>query len=198
MITPELVKEFWAFMQNEFGSSVEEKNDALVMQVAAELLNVLDIQDKEMFMKSFVTTLYKTIYIPFEVGVEGPDGRWSLWGQIRVCVHEHQHIVQGERDGWPEFVARYLGSSSYRAGYEAEAYGCDLEMEYWRTGTIIDVDRRSATLKEYGCTPEDIEMAKQMMIIRSEVVSHGVVESVASTKAIEWLEAHVDGLRELA
>lgn len=193
MLTPELTKAFWAYMQNEFGSSVEEKNDALVMEVAADLLAVLKIQDKEQFMKNFVTTLYKTIYIPFEIGVE--DDRWTLWNQVRVCVHEHQHIVQGERDGWVTFCSSYLTSSLCRAGYEAEAYGSDLEMEFWRTEDILDINQRVASLKSYGCSDEDIEQARQMLEIRADVVVQGVVANPSSIKAIAWLEENVPGLR---
>lgn len=195
MLTSQQVKDFWAFMQDEFGSAVEQKNDALVMQVAAQLLDVLDIQDKEQFMKDFVTTLGETIYIPFKIGVE--DGRWSLWSQVRVCVHEHQHVVQGNRDGWVEFGSKYLTSSSFRASYEAEAFGSDMEMEFWRTGLILDIDQRASVLKSYGCTDGDIEMVKQILNIRAEVVKQGVAETKAAQVAIGWLEAHVDGLCEL-
>lgn len=202
MLTPELTKTFWLHMQNEFGSSVEEKNDALVMQVAAELLDALKIQDKETFMKNFVTTLFKTIYIPFEIGVEGPDGRWPLWSQVRVCVHEHQHVVQGERDGWPVFCPRYLTDSSFRAGYEAEAFGCDMEMEFWRLGASgFDPHKfaqdRPLVLKSYGCKNVDIEQAQQMLTIRAGLVSQGVGETKAAQVAIPWLEKNVPNLRAI-
>lgn len=194
MLTSETTKNFWAYMQSEFGSSVEEKNNSAVMKAAAALLDVLDIQDKEQFMKDFVTTLYKTIYTPFKIGIEEPASRWSLWSQVRVCVHEHQHVVQGEREGWPTFCSRYLTSSSYRAGYEAEAYGCDLEMEYYKTGQILDIDQRVSMLKDYGCKDVDIEQAKQMLLLRSEIVKQGVVENMATVKAIDWLNTHVPDL----
>lgn len=197
MLTPELTKAFWAHMQSEFGSSVEEKNDALVMQAAAQLLDALKIQDKEQFMKDFVTTLFKTIYIPFKIGIE--DGRWSLWSQVRVCVHEHQHVIQGGRDGWPEFCSRYLTDSSFRAGYEAEAFGSDMEMEFWRQGTAFNISdfakERPWVLKSYGCSDADIEQAVQMLTIRAGVVSQGAVANPSTIKAIEWLEKNVPDLK---
>ena len=197
MITPELVRDFWAFMQAEFGSSVEQKATSDTMQVAAALLDALDIQDRDQFMRDFVTTLHRTIYIPFEIGVEGADGRWSLWGQIRVCVHEHTHVVQGEREGWVTFDARYLTSSSWRAGYEAEAYGSDLEMEFWRTEDILDIDRRVESLKNYGCSAEDIDQAKATLELRAGLVAQGVVETRAAAVAIAWLETHAPELRDV-
>lgn len=193
MITPKNVKDFWSYMQNEFGSSVEQKNHSKVMEVAATLLDTLDIQDKDVFMKNFVTTLLSTIYIPFEIGDSSSD--WSMWSQIRVCVHEHQHVVQGRREGWSRFGSKYMTSSSFRAGYEAEAYGCDLEMEFWRTGQILDIDQRVSSLKLYGCSDSDIEMAKQILNIRADVVVQGVVENLASVRAIDWLESNLPGLQ---
>lgn len=194
MITSQLVKDFWSYMQGVFGSCVEQKNEAAIMTIAAALLNTLKIQNKDQFMRGFVTTLYNTIYIPFEIGIN--DERWDLWDQICVCVHEHQHIEQGERDGWVTFVSRYLTSSSYRASYEAEAYGCNLEMEFWRTGKIIDIGARVSSLKNYGCKDDDIEMAKHILDFRAEVVSKGVVENKSSVTAIEWLDVHAGSLRE--
>jgi len=184
-------------MQTTFGSSVVEKDQAMVMKLTAALLGGLGIMDPAHFMHNFVTTLGKTIYIPFELGVEGEGGLWSLWSQVRVCVHEHQHVVQADREGMPVFGSRYLTSPSYRAGYEAEAFGCDMEMEFWRTGTILDVAQRCAVLQDYGCKPEDIEQAAAMLEVRAGVVGQGVVENQASITAIAWLEANVTGLREV-
>lgn len=195
MLTPDQTVALWQHMQRTFGSRVEEKQDSKVMQLAAVMLDALDIQDREQFMRDFVTTLYRTIYIPFNLGVAG---RWDLWSQVRVCVHEHQHIVQGEREGWVVFSSRYLTSPSFRAGYEAEAYGCDLEMEFWRTGTIISPATLAASLKNYGCSPADVEMAEEMLSMRAAVVEQGVVENRASIAAIEWLTANAPDIRLIA
>lgn len=186
-LTSEVVRDFWAHMQQQFESKVEQKQSSATMQIAATFLDLIDVQDRDQFMKDFVTTVGGTIYIPFEIGVE--SDQWPLWVQLRICVHEHQHVVQGGREGWATFGARYLTSSSWRAGYEAEAYGCDLEMEFWRTGKIIDLDQRVASLKHYGCKAEDIAQARDALAIRASVVAQGVVENRASIVAIEWLDA---------
>jgi hypothetical protein len=70
-------------------------------------------------------------------------------------------------------------------------------MEFWRTGQILNIDQRASVLKGYGCSDEDIEMVKQMLNIRADVVRQGVIETESAKVAIDWLEAHVDGLREL-
>ena len=48
-------------------------------------------------LKNFTTTIGRRIYTPFEVG--SPKGGWDLWHQIVICVHEHQHVVQHDREG---------------------------------------------------------------------------------------------------
>lgn len=192
--TPEIVRAFWAYMQSEYGSDVIQKADSALMQLVAKFLDVTDILDNEVFMQRFTTTLHNNIYIPFELGNPERD----LWSQIRVCVHEHQHIEQGQRDGWLTFGGRYLTSPSFRANYEAEAYGCDMEMEYWRNGAGFDPHvygaNRVTTLKNYGCKPEHIEQAQQTILIRADTLAQGGVENKCSQLAIAWLNEHAPEL----
>lgn len=199
MLTPELTVAFWEHMLNEFGASARQKDEAAVMQAAATLLNALGIQDKDQFMQDFVTTLHKTIYIPFKIGIDVP--RWPLWSQVRVCCHECQHTVIGEREGWALHDGRYLSSGSWRAGYEAECFGTDMEMELWRLGpNKFDPNKfaqeRPLVLKSYGCSQEEIDQAIQMLTMRAGVISQGVVGTRAAQVAIPWLEKNVPGLKE--
>lgn len=191
LVKPETVQEFWQYMQGEYHSNVVAKDKSATMAAVAEILNVLDIQDRETFLKRYTTTLGRTIYIPFEISVVNEF--YDLWGQIRVCVHEHQHVEQGDRDGWVVFGGRYLTSTSYRANYEAEAYGCDLEMEFWRNPSIDLLafgDQRADGLRNYGCKQEDIDQAKLVLSLRAGVVAQGGVETRSAQRAIAWLEQH--------
>jgi hypothetical protein len=188
-------------MQKEFGFTVVQKDDSELMKVVGTLLDIFGVQDKEQFMKDFVTTIGKTIYPCFKIGEPTHDDRWSLWAQVRVCVHECQHVVQGGREGWATFDSRYVTSSSFRAGYEAEAYGADMEMEWWRLGpSRFDpykfAQDRPQSLKNYGCKEAEIEQAIQTLTIRAGIVFQGAIETQASQVAIPWLEANVPGLRE--
>jgi len=204
MLTPELTRDFWDHMLKEFGAVATQKGDAELMKVVATVLDAFGVQDKEQFMKDFVTTLGRTIYIPFEVGIESDKWpTWTVWAQVRVCVHECGHVVQGNREGWATFDSRYVTSSSFRAGYEAECYGCDMEMEFWRLGSsgfdpFRFAQERPLSLKNYGCKEAEIEQAQQMLTIRAGLVAQGVVETRAAQVAIPWLEANVPDLRLLA
>jgi hypothetical protein len=194
-VTPEIVRAFWAHMSDAYESDVIPKADSELMKLVAGFLDVIDVQDDETFMQRFTTTLHNNIYIPFELGV---PSNYDLWDQIRVCVHEHQHIEQGQRDGWITFGGRYLTSPSYRANYEAEAYGCDMELEYWRQGTGFDPlsygTQRVKSLNLYGCKPEHIVQAQQTISIRADMLAQGGVENKATLLAMEWLNEHAPEL----
>lgn len=196
--TPQCVRDFWAHMQKEYGSIIVPKADSEVMKLVAGLLNLIDIQDDDVFMKRFTTTLGNRIYIPFEIGV---PGIYDLWDQICVCVHEHQHIVQGQREGWMTFGSRYLVSPSYRANYEAEAYGCNMELEFWHAGAGFNPYlygiRRVEGLKNYGCKPEHIEQAKQTINLRANLLTLGGVENETTQCALAWLNEHAPELSGL-
>jgi hypothetical protein len=185
-------------MQKEFNASVVQKGDSGLMEVVGTVLDAFNIQNKDQFMNDFVTTLGKTIYVTFKIGVETP--RWPLWNQARVCGHECQHIVQGSREGWATFDSRYVTSPSYRAGYEAECYGVQMEMEWWRLGShrfdpYKFAQEQPLSLKNYGCKEADIEQAIQMLTIRAGIVSQDVIETKAAQVAIAWFEQNVPGLK---
>jgi hypothetical protein len=193
--TKQHVLDFWAYMQAQYGSDVIQKADSDLMKLVAQFLDVAGIQDDETFMTRFTTTLHNNIYIPFVLGTI--DTR-SLWSQIRLCVHEHQHIEQGNREGWVTFGGQYLTSPAFRANFEAEAFGCDMEMEYWRQGQSFDAlaygQRRVEVLKMYGCKPEHVEQAKQTIAIRAGVLLRGGVENKCSQLAFDWLNTHAPEL----
>lgn len=185
-VTSKLVVDLWGYLGAKYDSKVVDKASAVEMKAVAKFLALAHIQDEAVFMRRFTTTVGRRIYIPFELGVE--NDYHDLWSQLATGVHEHQHIEQGDRDGWPIFTYKYLGSSSFRAGYEAEAYGCNLEMTYWQTGELPDIQQIVEGLRSYGCNDGDVEMAKQMLTVRAAVVTLGAVENRASRLAIEWLE----------
>jgi len=201
MLTQKLTQDFWSHMLKEFDASVVQKGDSDLMKVVGTVLDAFGVQDKEQFMQDFVTTLGRTIYCPFKIGIESDKWpAWTVWAQVRVCCHECGHVVQGNREGWATFDSRYVTSSSFRAGYEAECYGIDMEMEFWRLGTsgfdpFRFAQERPLSLKNYGCKEADIEQAQQQLAIRAGLVAQGVVETKAAQVAIPWLEKHVPDLR---
>ena len=183
-------------MVHEYGTRVIAKANALEMKAAAYALGLMGVLDAEAFLRDYTTTIGRRIYVPFEPGRDA-DG-WSLWGQLAVCVHEHQHVEQLDRDGWLKFAGKYLLSSAGRAAYEAEAYRCDMELHFWRTGEVLDPKTLAAKLKHYACTSTDVEVAEKALTMSAATVRRGGIVNRASQKAIAWLNVHAPAFKERA
>lgn len=194
-VKPEEVWAFWRFMQDHFRTSVINKKSALEMQLVAQALDALGIQSRERFLKNFTTTIGRRIYTPFEVG--SPKGGWDLWHQVVICVHEHQHVVQHDREGL-SYEVSYLADRAARARWEAEAYRSNLELAYWRTGATPSAQRTASVLKDYGCRPEDVEVTAKSLALSAISVKKRAVINEATYVALGWLDEHVPRLRAKA
>lgn len=191
--TPAQVRAFYAHMLNRFGASVINKQSAVEMRGVALLLSQLGILDQDAFLKRFATTVGHRIYVPFQVG-EPQDG-WSLWSQIAVCAHECQHIVQYDRYRPLGFAWQYVATTAGRARLEAEAYRCQLELHFWRTGEILPAHEVAASLQHYGVSDADVKTAETMLRVSGESVRRGAIVNRASAVAIDWLNQHAPELR---
>ncbi len=191
-IQPEEVWAFWRFMQDHYRTTVVNKRDALEMQLVAQALDALGIQSRDRFLRNFTTTLGRRIYTPFEVG--SPRGGWDLWSQVIICVHEHQHVVQHDREGL-SFEVSYLADRAARARWEAEAYRSNLELHFWRYGTTPSARRIAEVLGDYGCRPEDVDVAAKSLALSAVSIRKGAVINEATHVALGWLDEHVPRLR---
>jgi len=191
-IQPEEVWAFWRFMQDHFRTTVVNKRDAFEMQLVAHALDTLGVQSRDRFLRNFTTTLARRIYTPFDLGV--PRGGWDLWSQVVVCVHEHQHVVQHDREG-RSFEVSYLADRAARARWEAEAYRSNLELHFWRYGTTPSARRIAEVLTDYGCRPEDVDVATKSLALSAVSVRKGAVLNEATHVALGWLDEHVSRLR---
>ncbi|MFN7698888.1 MAG: hypothetical protein ACK5U8_13400 [Deltaproteobacteria bacterium] len=191
-IQPEEVWAFWRFVQDHYRTTVVNKRDALEMQLVAQALDALGIQSRDRFLRNFTTTLGRRIYTPFEVG--SPRGGWDLWSQVIICVHEHQHVVQHDREGL-SFEVSYLADRAARARWEAEAYRSNLELHFWRYGTTPSARRIAEVLGDYGCRPEDVDVAAKSLALSAVSIRKGAVINEATHVALGWLDEHVPRLR---
>ena len=193
--TPHLVRGFWDHMTDHFHSAVVDKSSAPEMRLVSRALSTLGILDATTFLTKYATTLAHRIYLPFEPGVAVPG--WSLWTQIEVCVHEHQHVVQYDLLGAVAYGARYLTSSAQRARLEAEAYRCNLELDWWRHGKLVDPMEFAERLRAYGASGVDVAMARAILAASGESVKQGAVINPSTFVALQWLNAHAASLRAL-
>jgi hypothetical protein len=190
--TPELVQAYWSYLESVYQSKRIDKSSAPEMQLVADVLQLLGIEDKQTFLTRFTTTIGSRIYTPFDPGV--PTADYPLWGQITIAAHEHQHVYQFRTEG-VDFMAAYLASSADRAGYEADAYRCGAELDWWRDGVLDDPSPLANHLQAYNCTAADIASAAEILRLSEETIERGGLVSNAAATAIDWLDRNAPALR---
>ena len=152
------VRRFWTRMCARYGTRLFDRARAAEMRASGWVLEALGIMEREVFMERYTTVWGHRIYPCFEPGEGDAQERWR---QVVVCVHEHQHVEQYARAGGAALYAlRYLASPRQRALYEAEAYGCNLEMTWLRARLMPDLDVMAARLERYGCGPAHVALAR--------------------------------------
>jgi hypothetical protein len=193
-LTPYLVRGLWAHLSQTYHSTVLAEPDSAEMRVAAKVLEGLGIVDGEKFLAEYATTIGHRIYVPFVPGVF--TRTWTAWGQLTTGVHEHVHVTQFDDHGALPFTVRYLTSLSGRAMLEVEALRTNLELHYWRFGTLPNLDHMAANaLRGYGLRPADIEVAQRVLELSAESISRGAITSRVTKTAIQWLERNAPRLR---
>lgn len=181
-VTGKQVRAFWRYMCKRYRCKVIDKDSAEEMQIIGWALDAMGIQDKDVFLKKFTTTLGNRIYIPFEIGV---GTQKQLISQIATCVHECQHVVQYRRNE-AQFVSNYIFSDASRAHYEADALRTNMEMYWFLTGRLLKPGSLANTLKYYGVRKGDIRVTRKHLAISAEVVKRGGVITGPSKVAIAW------------
>lgn len=188
MITPEIVIDFWRYFNRIYDSKVVDKKSTLEMFLISKMLRLMGVNPKD-FLEKYTTTLGRKIYIPFKLG--SPNQVPNLIAQVIICVHEHQHIEQLDRDGRVAFYGGYAANPTMRALYEAEAYRCNMEMNLRLSGEIKEGFKElAAKLKNYLCRPSDIQMAERILESNEITIRHGGLTTDASIKALEWFEKY--------
>lgn len=184
--TPEDVREFWKAMSAKWDTTRIDKASSTDMKAVAEVLDLLGVINQQDFMRRFTTTIGNRIYTPFEPGT--PTSAWSLWEQIKVGVHEHEHIRQDRAAGGLEFEWDYLTSSAKRAHYEAEAYRTAMVLDWRYQGRMPDPKALAELLKNYGCSSTDITVVEQMLRLSVPSIKAGAMASDVCRWAVAWLD----------
>jgi hypothetical protein len=191
--TPELVRTFYKHMNASFDARVISKGDTAEMRAAAWALEAMGITDAEGFLKRFASTVGRRIYVPFTVGQASAG--WSLWHQIEVGAHEHQHVVQSDREGPVRFSWQYLRDDAARARFEAEARSTNLELHFWRYGKLPPVTDWVKNLEHYALGNAHIGTVKAILESRAHTTARGGVYTDAGKAAIAWLNENAAHLR---
>lgn len=190
--TKEDVVALWHHFMDKYDTKLIDKDDDALMKFISMFLGMSKNMTKDDFIKSYVTTLGDRIYIPFELGVINPDGRWNLWSQLVTGIHEHQHVMQYNAEdtkGKVDFSTQYLLKKRRRARFEIEAYTTSLEMHFWRYGQTRSIDGLITALKGYMLDPEDFENARDVFTRNNKMIAQGAIITEASSVAIEWFRS---------
>ncbi len=179
------VRAYWAYMQKKYDSKVINKANSEEMKMAAWFLDKMGIQSKKTFMKKFTTTIGHNIYTPVKIGVGSAS---ELRHQIALCAHEHKHVYQGNKNMF-KFMWEYSTSPSKRIMYEVEAYRINLELHFYFTGEILDIEEMGDNMKNYGCPAKDIRVFKKYLKLYAKTVERGGVYDPIAKDAIKFLKA---------
>ena len=133
--SPDRMRELWRNMAARYGVTIARKRDTLAMQLVAAALEEMGVLDADAFLERYATTIGKIIWLPREPG----DPTWDALSQARLCAHEFRHVEQFDED--PSLFLRYLSSTEERALAEAEAFACNLEVEFQLTCQRDELDR---------------------------------------------------------
>lgn len=195
--TTEDVQDFWKFMTGAHDVKVINKRNSVEMKTVGEVLDLIGVLDKDEFLERFTTVIpvgsWRGIYVPFDLGVPKPG--WSLWGQMVVCVHETEHIIQAAREGELGYSWNYLISPAKRAHYEAEAYRCNMEINFRYLGDTGSPRWYSEKLVHYGCAPMDIKVTTKELALGLPIIHGGGIVQQATKEAVPWMDERF-GLKE--
>ncbi len=189
-LTPTAVVNLWGHLADHYGTKVIPKETSPLMRACGSALSLARIQSRDQFMQHYTTVIHRRIYLPYALDEPAPD--YVLWRRVATGVHEHQHVAQAVRDGFIRFASTYLTSQRARALYEAEAYGCDIELMRWAGRSVRTSESIADGLKEYGCNAENRELALEALRVYEN--DDGPPRNEATLIAIEWLAENVAGL----
>lgn len=194
-IPADVTRAFYAHMSDRFGASVQPKASNGVMQAAAAGLALLGIQSREQFMRDYVTTIGRTVFVPYEVG---SAKTWSPWQQIATMAHECQHIVQHDRAGLVKRALDYATPAG-RTRLECEAYTTSMELHHWHYGSIDGwwMSETARGMRHYGVGEIDQAVMQRHLMAAAPIVRDGGFVTIAATVAIRWLDTHLPAARAL-
>lgn len=165
-----------------FGTKVVGKDKA-IMRIAARIARRRAGMDIDTFNERYITTLVNRIFSPFRVGDPGND-LWTIPAQVRVLIHEHQHVVIRRRMRLVRYTKKYATPRG-RALIEAECYAAEFAWRWARTRWMPSPASRVSSLAAYGCSKEDIDEAEGYLSAMSASIREGH-RPQSTQAAIDW------------
>lgn len=171
------------------------KSDSRWMDLAGKGLAVLGIQTEEEF-EGYTTTIGRTIFIAYEIGVESPG--YPLEWQAKVAIHETVHVGQWRRGGWVGFGLGYLVNKLELARWEGQAYASEYDIEYWRTGAVPELSQNMDQLYHYGLDGGHVAVAHTISKQLGLAVANDVPSSPEAAIGVQVLQEIMPEWRQAA
>jgi hypothetical protein len=108
---PEDAIDFWRVMMARYGVTLLDLNLPADRHTVYNGLNKMGMGSDA--LKYYALTFGTRMYLPFEIGKPRED--WSLWEQIKCCLHEHFHVGQQRQYEGKEFALIYESNATARA-----------------------------------------------------------------------------------
>lgn len=184
-LTPELVRDLHQHMVNRYGAFILNKSTTTALRDLGTFLEKLGVTNFTEHLNQYCTTIGRTIYLSYDPGDDSSG--WSLPMQVATIAHECTHVTQFMRDPL-EFATQYVSNSEARAGYEAHAYRCNIEVLRW-LGEEDPGPALAEYLQGYSCKPEEIEMARYMLADIYPTAERGGFTNPHAFEAVTYLKS---------
>ena len=189
-LVPEDVTEFWRVMMARYGTRILDINDPTDLSLIQHGLTHMGITDPTV-LQHYAITFGTAIYLPFTPGVAIPN--WSLWDQIKTCLHEHFHVARARQYEGVEYNFTYQTNSTSRAYFEGEAYRTQLVLEWRYKQTTSDPEALALRLRAYKCNDADISMVTKILKLSLISIKKGALPDGITQFACDWLDARFAG-----
>lgn len=166
-VTHDIANGLWWDAITYYDIEVSPKGDSDFMNNVGEFLELIGVSESEHFMKNYTTTIYETIYVPWDLDDTDHDPTMKLI----ILAHELVHVNQF-RESPVAFPMRYLADKSWRSQYEAEAMAEELVFTHKLTGET-NIDGRVQTLYGYGLEHRHVDYVYDHLSAIVEVLKAG-------------------------
>lgn len=186
------VTAFSRLMSRKYDSQVFDKNVHDAVAAAVDFAKRIGVIDASAYLKTYAFTLGTMIWYPFDVERPKEEGDWTFANQLVTIAHEHVHVRQFRAHRGVPFASDYVLSAEARAmRWEAEAFGTLVEV--WPTlfaGTPMPTPEWVvAPLHAYGCTPEQVQGAAEVVRARMVTVQRGGTITPEARELLDFLKS---------
>ena len=196
VLTEQLVRDYWAFLQERYNVTISDKSDDHFMITVGWALDMMGVLDSERFLEEYTTTIGQQIYLPVPLC----DPSRSLLSWITLGAHEVTHAEQFAENR-NEFLLQYLSSQTHRATYEADAFRTGFEIRAWfnfENTQYFHPRSYAERLRDYALGDEQIDYVTKVHTKSIAIVAKGGLVTPVGKETIAWLNENIESYNPTA